>query len=199
MMLVLLVTASAQPATPQMPSPHACQSNPAYHKLDFWVGDWDVFAKDEKGVEQKDGSNKIEKILDGCAIVENWRDVEGHEGKSLFYFRPVQKDWKQVWVTDVGPMKEKTLILDTPDGGVRFQGELAKRSGGTYLDRTTLTPLMGGKVRQVIEISMDGGKTWQRTFDAEYRRSSENPFNLGASMLLGVFQGRVENEGRQHH
>jgi hypothetical protein len=172
LMLVLLATllCSPQQAITQMPEPHACQTNVAYHKLDFWVGDWDVFAKDEKGVEQKDGTNKIEKILDGCAIIENWRDVEGHEGKSLFYYRPVQKDWKQVWVTDVGPMKEKTLILEMPDGGVRFQGELAKRSGGTYLDRTTLTPLTGGKVRQVIEISTDGGKTWQTTFDAEYRK-----------------------------
>jgi len=164
-----LLAVSLAPAQ-QMPEPHACQKNPAYQKLDFWVGDWDVFAKDDKGLEQKDGTNRIEKILDGCAIIENWRGVEGHEGKSLFYYRPVQKEWKQVWVTDVGPMKEKTLILEMPDGGVRFQGELAKRSGGTYLDRTTLTPLAGGKVRQVIEISLDGGKTWKTTFDAEYRR-----------------------------
>jgi len=164
-----LLAVSLAPAQ-QMPEPHACQKNPAYQKLDFWVGDWDVFAKDDKGLEQKDGTNRIEKILDGCAIIENWRGVEGHEGKSLFYYRPVQKEWKQVWVTDVGPMKEKTLILEMPDGGVRFQGELAKRSGGTYLDRTTLTPSAGGKVRQVIEISLDGGKTWKTTFDAEYRR-----------------------------
>ena len=169
-LLTLILLATSLGSAQQMPEPHACQKNPAYQKLDFWVGDWDVFAKDEKGVEQKDGTNRIEKILDGCAIIENWRDVEGHEGKSLFYYRPVQKEWKQVWVTDVGPMKEKTLILEMPDGGVRFQGELAKRSGGTYLDRTTLTPLAGGKVRQVIEISLDGGKTWQTTFDAEYRK-----------------------------
>lgn len=165
---VLLVTSLA--LAQQMPQPHACQYDPAYHKLDFWVGNWDVFAKNEKGVDEKAGSNLVEKILDGCAIVENWRDVEGHEGKSLFYYRPIQKEWKQVWVTDFGPMKEKTLIVEMPDGGVRFQGELAKRSGGTYLDRTTLTRLPGGKVRQVIEISLDGGKTWKTTFDAEYRK-----------------------------
>jgi hypothetical protein len=154
----------------QMPEPHACQNNAAYHKLDFWVGQRDVFAKDEKGVEQKVGTNRIEKVLDGCAIVENWSDVEGHEGMSLFYYRPVQQDWKQVWVTDMGPMKEKSLVQEMLDGGLRFQGKLVKRTGGTYLDRTTLTPLNGGKVRQVIEISTDGGKNWQTGFDAEYRK-----------------------------
>src|SRR4051812_48503092 len=36
-----------QPSTaaPQVPEPHACQKDSAYHKIDFWVGDWNVFAK----------------------------------------------------------------------------------------------------------------------------------------------------------
>jgi hypothetical protein len=172
MRIALLLLLSLAAAAQQTPPPHACQNNPAYRKLDFWLGEWQVFAKDDKGAEQKDGDNRIEKILDGCALVENWKDVDGHEGKSLFYYRPVQKDWKQVWVTDAGPMKEKTLIAELPDGGVRFQGELARRGGGTYLDRTTLTPLGGGKVRQVIEISLDGGKIWKITYDAEYRKTN---------------------------
>ncbi|HET9696773.1 MAG TPA: hypothetical protein VFP40_07900 [Terriglobales bacterium] len=154
----------------QMPEPHACKKDAAYNKLDFWVGDWDVFEKNEKGEWEKAGTDLVEKVLDGCAVIENWKSTGGFEGKSLFYYRPVQKDWKQVWVTDTGPMKEKSLILELPDGGIRFQGELAKRSGGTYLDRTTLTPLAGGKVHQVIEISLDNGKTWKIGFDAEYRR-----------------------------
>jgi hypothetical protein len=36
------------------------------------------------------------------------------------------------------------------------------------LDRTTLTPLSDGRVRQVIEISRDHGTTWQTGFDAYY-------------------------------
>jgi hypothetical protein len=61
-------------------------------------------------------------------------------------------------------------VEEFKDGGVRFQGEISKPDGTSYLDRTTLTPLTGDRVRQVIEISRDGGKTWQVTFDAEYRR-----------------------------
>ena len=169
-LMCILFVASTAWAQQQMPEPHACKKDPAYNKLDFWVGDWDVFEKNEKGVEEKAGTDLVEKVLDGCAVIENWKSADGFEGKSLFYYRPVQKDWKQVWVTDTGPMKEKALILELPDGGIRFQGELAKRSGGTYLDRTTLTPMAGGKVHQVIEFSLDGGKTWRTGFDAEYRR-----------------------------
>jgi hypothetical protein len=42
--------------------------------------------------------------------------------------------------------------------------------GTTVLDRTTLTPLGGGEVRQHIEVSSDRGATWRSSFDAVYRR-----------------------------
>jgi len=143
--------------------PHPCRTDPAYKKLDFWVGDWNVFADN-----QKDGTNLIEKILDGCAVRENWKDVTGHEGQSIFYYNPATKVWKQVWITDVGPMKEKTLIQDFPDGGVRFQGEIAKQDGTKYFDRTTLTPLPQHQVRQVIEVSKNG-TDWNTVYDAIYK------------------------------
>ena len=137
--------------------------------LDFWVGDWDVFEK-----EAKVGSNRIQKIMDGCAVTEDWTDAEGGRGHSLFYYLPATKTWKQVWVTPQalgsGGIKEKQLIERLPDGALRFQGVLPRKSGGTYLDRTTLTPKGPDQVLQKIEISLDGGETWKPTFDAVYRR-----------------------------
>ncbi|MDH3495391.1 MAG: hypothetical protein OER21_01325 [Gemmatimonadota bacterium] len=59
------------------------------------------------------------------------------------------------------------------DGGLRFQGETPRTDGPSCLDRTTLTRLPGGGLRQVIETSTDGGTTWQITFDAEYRGSGD--------------------------
>ncbi|MGH9896229.1 MAG: hypothetical protein ACREA0_30395, partial [bacterium] len=83
--------------------------------------------------------------------------------------------WKQVWVTEgaqrVGGVKEKHLIAYLPDGGVRFQGELRQPDGRIVLDRTTLVPRSGGDVRQLIEVSSDGGSSWRPTFDARYRRA----------------------------
>jgi len=71
-----------------------CRQAPRMHALDFWIGRWDV---SQGG--QLVGTNTIESTLDGCAILEHWRDVEGGEGTSLFYFNPNEDLWKQVWIT----------------------------------------------------------------------------------------------------
>ncbi len=52
---------------------------------------------------------------------------------------------------------------------VRFQGRVYAEDDKSYLDRTTLTVLGGGRVRQIIEVSMDEGTSWRAVFDAEYR------------------------------
>ena len=139
--------------------------------LDFWVGEWEVFLTSGP----KDGDNRIEKLLGGFALQENWTDLDGHEGKSwLYYYRP-EKRWKQVWVTDGGFVKEKVQVEGAPAGSVRFRGEIPLKDGGTLLDRTTLTPLADGRVRQVIEQSHDHGVTWQTGFDAYYVRKARKP------------------------
>lgn len=147
-----------------------CTDDSTYAALDFWVGTWDVYVGDTLV-----GTNRISKVLQGCAVVEDWQDARGARGQSLFYVDPAVRQWKQVWVTDaarrVGGVKEKRLIAHPFPAGVRFQGELRYPPGRTVLDRTTLLPLPGGEVRQLIEISTDGGTTWQPTFDARYRRS----------------------------
>jgi len=162
-------TASAQVRSR---TPPACAETPGFHTLDFWLGEWEVYVG-----EMLVGTNHIEKILDGCALLEHWVDRRGGEGKSLFYFLPTTGEWKQVWVTEratsPGGVKEKRLVETTGGGSVRFLGEIVGRDGLFYLDRTTLTPLEGGRVRQLIEVSGDGGSTWRPTFDGEYRQSEE--------------------------
>src|ERR1051326_941533 len=161
--VVCLVSASFA----QNPAPVPCDKNPVYQKLDFWLGDWDVY--DLKS-GAKDGTNRIEKILKGCAIIENWSDSTASEGKSLFYVVRATGQWRQVWVEDSGGMKEKALLDSYTGDGLRFQGEILHRDGTSHLDRTTLQPTVGSRVRQTIEISRDHGKTWEVVYDAEYRR-----------------------------
>ncbi|MDB6166235.1 MAG: Tetratricopeptide repeat protein [Lacunisphaera sp.] len=139
---------------------------PELRAIDFWLGDWEVFLASGP----KDGDNRIEKLLGGFAVLENWTELDGHEGKSWFYYHSIEKHWKQVWVTDDRGVKEKTQVTDAPPGGVRFRGEIFRKDGRRILDQTTLAPLPDGRVRQVIEQSTDDGKTWQTVYDAIYVR-----------------------------
>lgn len=69
--------------------------------------------------------------------------------------------------------EEKIQVARFEDGGIRFQGEIMLPEGGRYLDRTTLTPIKENEVRQHIEISLDGGESWQTVFDGLYARRKE--------------------------
>ena len=152
----------------QPPRAPACADRPVFAWLDFWVGEWRVLVDG-----QQVGTNRIRKVLDGCAVLEEWTDASGGTGRSLFYVSPASGGWRQVWVTSTalapGGVKEKRLIARYPGGAVRFQGEIAA-NGDVILDRTTLTPLADGRVRQTIERSDDGGAAWTVGFDATYVR-----------------------------
>lgn len=169
LVLALVCVGVATGAAPaQTPSP--CGEVAEFRWLDFWVGHWTVHIG-----EQQVGTNRISKVLDGCAVTEDWTDARGRQGRSLFYRSPATGTWAQVWVTDLalapGGVKEKALIARYPDGAVRFQGEIAGPNG-LVLDRTTLRPLEGGRVHQTIEVSDDGGISWTPSFDAIYRPAS---------------------------
>lgn len=144
----------------------SCAGDEEFALLDFWVGEWEV-----RMGNRKVGANRIEKIVGGCALLENWTDTRGGEGKSLFYRVPSEDAWKQVWVTPSpktsGGVKEKALVEVLDDGGTVFRGTITI-DGIPVLDQTTLTPLPDGTVRQVIEHSRDGGSTWRRMFEAIY-------------------------------
>ena len=165
--IALLLSVIAYSVNAQVIEPQSCVHDELYGKLDFWLGDWDVYSGDSLV-----GRNTIEKTMKGCAVLEHWQSVDGGRGISLFYVDS-QRTWKQVWVTEYGTMpggvKEKTQQPLADRRQVRFQGRVYAEDDKSYLDRTTLTDLSDGRVRQVIEASMDEGTTWRTVFDAEYR------------------------------
>ncbi len=139
-----------------------CKSDEVHGQLDFWVGEWEV--TNPKG--QKAGTNSIVKTLDGCLILENWTGTEGSIGKSMNYFDPVTKKWAQTWVDNSGDVIAYEGELR--NGAMLLQGTHREKAGTTVRSRMSLTPQPNGHVRQVIEESRDGGKTWSVWFAGDY-------------------------------
>jgi hypothetical protein len=139
-----------------------------HRAFDFWVGEWDVFNPEG----HKAGTNRIENILNGCALLENWTSTRGGAGKSLNFFNAATRRWEQVWTDGTGGVIKYEGSFK--DGAMRFeQGEHTLPDGTRLRSRMTLTPLADGRVRQLIERSADAGETWTVWFDGTYVRRPE--------------------------
>ena len=132
---------------------------PEYRQFDFWIGDWRVTTPDGKHA----GDNRIEKVLDGCALHESWQGASGGRGFSYNAWDGDRKVWHQTWVD-----KQGTILL--LEGGLKDGAMVLSGTQGATLNRITWTPNKDGSVRQHWETSADRGKTWQTAFDGLYRR-----------------------------
>ena len=138
-------------------------ATPEYRQFDFWIGDWDVY---DVGDEKPSMRIQVEKILDGCALKETYRDVHGMVGESLNLYDAPRKVWHQTWATNRG----QVLLLDgTLDNGRMAFRATEQTSAGTVLWRAVWIP-QGEEVRETAETSSDGGKTWQPKFDIVFRK-----------------------------
>jgi hypothetical protein len=160
-MLLGLPAAGFTEDAPPQPQP-AC-GTPEHRQFDFWIGEWSVTQAGKPA-----GTNRIERILDGCALLESWTGASGFRGNSLNFYDATRKRWHQTWT-------------DTSGLGLAIDGEFAQGRmvlAGTRLDpqtqrtvhdRITWTPNPDGTVRQLWESSSDG-KTWTTAFDGLYTR-----------------------------
>ena len=148
-----------------------CTTDPVYRQFDFWIGEWDVYAKNGK----KAGESKIDLILDSCIILENWKSANVSQGvyyagKSFNTYNSVSKQWQQTWVDNVGGSTE-FLEGHFENNKMIFQTKPFQFSKDTVaIRRLTFYKLDVNKVRQHGEISKNGGGTWSTEYDLEYRR-----------------------------
>jgi hypothetical protein len=141
----------------------ACAS-PAHRQFDFWLGEWDVATP--QGTPA--GTNRVERILDGCALQEHWEASDGSKGTSLSTYDVVAHKWQQTYVDDTG----QVLVLegDFKDGRMVLQGEKAMGRQKVALQRISWQLVPGDKVRQRWDISQDDGKTWSVLFEGLYAK-----------------------------
>lgn len=140
---------------------------PEHRQFDFWVGEWNV--ETEAGGRFA-GTNRIERILDGCALQENWVGSLGMRGTSINQYFEGDRRWHQLWVDTQGTRLE--LAGGMREGKMVLEGEAPGDSAGPpVLHRITWEPRADGTVRQHWQSSTDGGSTWRNVFAGIYRRT----------------------------
>lgn len=137
---------------------------PEHHKFDFWVGDWDTFDIDKPN--DVIARNHVSQILDGCVLLEDYNQNDGHHGESFTIYDASRGVWHQSWVTNRGEL----LIAEGKfhDDELVLSGTDQTQDGKGRQVRVTWKPVNGG-VRETSVTSIDGGKTWQQWFDITFR------------------------------
>lgn len=142
-----------------------CEADPEFRRFDFWVGEWDV---QQTGVPRAPvgAFSRVDKILNGCVILENWAPGRGGpQGKSFNTYNTVTKKWEQYWVDATGRITH--YFGEFRDGTLHYE---ADQFGTANKVRMTFFNQGPDEVRQLGHVSTDGGKTWTVSFDLTYLR-----------------------------
>jgi dienelactone hydrolase len=148
---------------------HPCANAPQYRQFDYWLGEWDVEVRG-----QRTARSSIQLILDDCVIFENFWTIAGapYAGKSFSVWDAHEKRWEQQYVdtnggsrTWIGSLEGERLVFY-----LRGQGPTP-----ATVNRMTYTREGADRVRQLIEVSTDDGKTWTPGFDGLYIRRGSPP------------------------
>jgi len=161
------------------------ESDATYEDFDFWVGEWQIHDRNS-GVLL--GFDEVEKTHEGCAIRQNWRQMNDrfalpdapwrYAGGSITALG-IDGRWQQRWVDNGGgvlPMiggfdengemvlESRWLTYQTPDGleiSNKYRWHWAPQEDGTILN--------WGFLQQ--EINGGGGTGWLQYFDIVYSRN----------------------------
>ncbi|NVJ71090.1 MAG: hypothetical protein HWE08_12085 [Alphaproteobacteria bacterium] len=148
-----------------------CQTDPAFHDFDFWLGDWRVTSRADGSFQ---GTNKISAIENGCALREEWTSTNGGTGQSINYYNPNTKKWRQVWVSAGGSGYLIDFDGGFTEGAMRLEGKIFYYKQGTTLPfRGTWSQNPDGTVRQFFEQYDPDKEEWTVWFDGLYARQKK--------------------------
>jgi hypothetical protein len=156
--------AQTPPPAPPAPPPPPCASA-EHRQFDFWLGEWEVTANGKLA-----GTNRITRLYGDCGLREEYSTPRGYVGSSFNLYDPARGVWHQTWVDNQGTL----LLLDGgwKDGQMVLEGEKPAAGGARQRDRIRWTPNADGTVRQLWEVSTDGGQSWTVAFDGLYRKAA---------------------------
>lgn len=148
-----------------------CRHDPRHRAFDFWLGTWDV-----RPAGAPDTAPPSENVItlehEGCVVVEHWKSVGGGTGSSFNVFDPTRGKWFQTWVDSTGGLHEYAGNPDAKGNMIFSEGDTPGGPGQPSRVPTRLSffRLADDKVRQLSEISLDGGNTWTVNYDLVYLR-----------------------------
>jgi hypothetical protein len=151
-----------------------CRYDAHYRDFDFWIGAWDVRPSNAPATGPA-AENIITEEYEGCVLQEHWKPggpgSSGGGGSSFNIYDVTRKMWFQTWVDSTGGLHEYHGNLDAK-GNMAFIGETPGAPGQPPRVPTKLTFFRIGpdQVRQLSEVSTDGGKTWTTNYDLMYMR-----------------------------
>ncbi len=135
--------------------------NQPENQFDFWLGEWDVtWGEDGKG------TNRIERILGGKIIQENFVTTE-FQGISVSAYDLERKLWRQTWVDNNGTYLDFT---GTFEGAKMILTRDAIVKGEACRQRMVWYDIRDDEFEWNWERSDDGGKTWRVLWQIHYRR-----------------------------
>lgn len=141
-----------------------CKCCTETHKqFDFWIGQWTVVDTTGKHL----GTNRVEKIQDGCAMQENWKSA-GITGTSYNYFNTTDNTWNQVWVDNKGG----NLVLKGKWNGesmIMKSQLLPGKKIDSYFNQITWTPNSDGTVTQEWDMLDSQSNSVVKVFHGIYR------------------------------
>lgn len=141
-------------------------SLPPEQQFDFWLGTWDVSWEDDQH-----GTNRIERILEGRVIQENFdgNPAIPFRGMSVSVYSKKLQVWRQTWV-DVegnywsfqGGVENGNMVLATED----------VLDGKPIRLRMTFYNIQADQLDWKWESSEDNGATWTQKWHIHYQRKS---------------------------
>lgn len=159
-----LVACSAAPPRPVSDSELTCQ-DPVHRQFDFWLGDWEVL---QENPDAPRAFNRIRRVARGCFLHEDYHSGSGYAGESINWYDRKFGQWRQTWADSQGLILQLAGGLDAQGRMILYGGERQTTEGSRIQDRISWQPQAGGSVRQIWEISSDGGRTWRQVFSGLY-------------------------------
>ena len=131
------------------------------HEFDFWIGTCDLTWGE--GVH---GTNRIESILDGAVVQENF-EGDGLIGMSVSVFSKEDSRWHQTWVDNSGSYLD--FVGEFMDGNMILSRNRVAE-GKPVKQRMVWYDIKPNHFQWNWERSDDGGITWRVLWNIQYQR-----------------------------